>query len=254
MKRLLNSIIISAFLISPFISFNSIAQISNISSPSFPKQITQSKLFIETNFGIMGSTHVGITGDDKGMWNSIFNQGSEFGFEGTYIHKSGYIFTAELFGNGKDIFDESDLTEGENRIQESIGKSIGIGVIFDSDALLNSLGVFTISFGKIHSVIWIDADNESFGDLQISDNDEKFYNDNYFLDFNFKCMGSLKNRSLNQQKLFFSKGLQFGILSGINKSNWIRDSTSEMVSGVDRTFPLSFYLKFSFGIGVNPLW
>lgn len=71
MKRLLNSIIISAFLISPFISFNSIAQISNISSPSFPKQITQSKLFIETNFGIMGSTHVGITGDDKGMWNSI---------------------------------------------------------------------------------------------------------------------------------------------------------------------------------------
>jgi hypothetical protein len=253
MKRLLNSIIISAFLISLFISFNTNAQNSNISS--FPRKITQSKLFIETNMGINGNTHVGMRGDDGGIWNGILNLGGELGIEGQYIHKSGFVFTADLFWNGKE-YGESNYNESlEDRAQQSIGKSIGIGIITEKDALLNGhLGILSVSFGNIHSVISMDGDYESFGDIQISGNDEKFFNDNYFLDFNYKIIGHLKNRNIDVRKLFFSKGLQLGVLTGVNKSNWIRDSTREMVPGLNRTFPLSFYLKFSFGVGVNPLW
>ena len=252
MKRLLNQIITSACLILSFVSFNTNGQTSNVSS-SFPIKTVQSKLFVETNLGIMGNTHVGFSGDDGGMWNNILNPGGEVGFEGTYVHKSGFLIKSEIFGNGKDYGESFYNDDVEDRAQQSIGKSIGIGVITNTDALLNDLGVLSISFGKIHSVIWMDGNYESFGDIQISGNDEKFFTDNYFLDFNFKYIGRLKNKNLNEHKLFFSKGLQVGVLTGVNKSNWIRDSTREIVPGLNRTVPLSFYLKFSFGIGVNRL-
>lgn len=252
MEKLITQIITSACLISSFIPFNTNGQTSNVSS-SFPIKTVQSKLFVETNLGIMGNTHVGFSGDDGGLWNNILNPGGEVGFEGTYVHKSGFLIKSEIFGNWKDYGEWSLDEDAEDRAQQSIGKSIGIGVIINNDALLNEhLGIFSISFGKIHSVIWMDGYYDSFGDLEFSDI-EKFFNDNYFLDFNFKIIGHLKNKNLNERKLFFSKGLQVGILTGVNKSNWIRDSTREIVPGLNRTVPLSFYLKFSFGIGVNRL-
>ena len=243
-----------------FLTHQEVSAQTGNSSNSFFKikavPVLNSKLILNANAGANFFGHYHFREEDY-TWNTFPNNGSEFGFEAFYIHKKGIALKGAFFngfkrGGRKNSWDFFTL-------QEFRGYSIGVGMVSDVSSVIKKgipftfIGIFSLSLGSSHSALWLDGYEDTFGDLEINGNEEKFYTDNYFVDLNFNGLFINLNKanSNREKRVFFLSGLQFGALVGLHKSNWVRDSTQEFVENVNRTRPYSLYIKIQLGIGGN---
>jgi len=235
------------------------AQTGNSSNSFFKIKavpVLNSKLILNANAGANFFGHYDFR-EEEYTWNTFPNNGSEFGFEAFYIHKKGFALKGAFF-NGLKRGGAAN-TDLDFTLQEFRGYSIGIGMVTGVSSVIKKgipftfMGILSASIGSSHSALWLDGFEDTFGDLQINGNEEKFYTDNYFVDLNYNGLFINLNKanSNREKRVFFLTGLQLGALVGLHKSNWVRDSTQEHVAGVSRTLPYSLYIKFQLGIGGN---
>lgn len=243
------TLIISSFLF--FLVFNSNAQTEKPEAPqkSFIKKIDKSKILFDYNFGIRLHSHMGFDGDYE-MWNSPFDGSLEFGAGGMFVHKSGLVFKGDFFVNSKNLVRQGFVQNGA--WERALGGSFGIGCVVSHNPEKNkALSVLSLSLGNRHSALTMDSEFQTFGDFDINGESQTFTIHNYFIDLNLKCVGIFSRKKFSEKSLFFIKSAQMGFLTGLNKSHWKIEETQERVQGVNKTFPLSFYIKLSFGLGAN---
>ena len=132
------------------------------------------------------------------------------------------------------------------------GGSFGIGCVVSHNPEKNkSLSVLSLSLGNRHSGLTMDGEFQTFGDIDINGERQTFTIHNYFIDLNLKSVGIFSRKKFSEKTLFFIQSAQLGILTGLNKSHWKIEETQERIQGVNKTFPLSFYIKISLGLGAN---
>ncbi len=229
---------------------------ANTPSKFGPVQLTNSKLILTANAGVNFFGHYHFR-EQEYTWNTFPNSGSEIGLEALIIHKKGFALKGTFFNGIKHGGEENSWDMFT--VQKFRGYSIGIGMVGDVSTVIKKgvpftfIGILSASIGSSHAALWLDGHEDTFGDLEINGNEEKFYIDNYFIDLNMNglLMNLNKANSSREKRVFFLTGLQLGALFGLHKSNWVRDSTQEYAAGVSRTLPYNFYIKFQLGIGAN---
>ena len=234
-----------------FLVFNSNAQTEKPEAPqkSFIKKVEKSKILFDYGFGIRLHSHMGFE-EAYESWNSPFDGSLEFGVGGMFVHKSGLVFKGDFFANSKNIVRQAVVQNGA--WERALGGSFGIGCVVSHNPEKNkSLSVLSLSLGNRHSGLTMDGEFQTFGDIDINGERQTFTIHNYFIDLNLKSVGIFSRKKFSEKTLFFIQSVQLGILTGLNKSHWKIEETQERIQGVNKTFPLSFYIKISLGLGAN---